>query len=95
MVATSNKENVLPSDFPAVGRSAARFSCSRWRKHGSGLRMRGAGSFMALVLPCGLPYLLGSSSLPVVDSDFGSIEQLGTSYSLTGWGFSGLLRYNF
>ena len=27
--------------------------------------------------------------------DLGSIKTTGTSYSLSGWGFSGLLRYNF
>ncbi|HVQ47362.1 MAG TPA: hypothetical protein VMS62_11065, partial [Gemmatimonadales bacterium] len=57
-----------PSEFPADGRSAELFSCSRWLKHGSGLRMRGAASFMALALPCVLRCPLDSSSLRVVDS---------------------------
>ena len=94
-VTTSNKENVLTFGVSGgwpLGRTVqlqplaeARF----WSPDEGSGQLYGAGAALRFTLSPRLVFAPGGRF------DFGSIEQLGTSYSLTGWGFSGLLRYNF
>jgi hypothetical protein len=94
-VTTSNQENIftlgLSGGWP-LGRSVqlqplaeARF----WSPNDGSGQLYGAGAALHFTLSPRLMFAPGGRF------DFGSIKQLGTSYSLNGWGFSGLLRYNF
>jgi hypothetical protein len=94
-LSTSNKENIftagLSGAWPLSPKirlepvAEARF----WSPDSGSGQLYGVGTAIRFSLSPRLAFAPGGRI------DFGSINTTGTDYSLTGWGFSGLLRYNF
>jgi hypothetical protein len=92
---TSNKENVLTLGLSGGWPIARKISLEPlaearfWSPDQGSGQLYGAGTALRFSLSPQVAFVPGGRF------DFGSIKQGGKSYSLTGWGFSGLLRYNF
>jgi len=92
---SSNKENIFTFGLAGAWPLAARIGLEPvaeariWSPESGSGQLYGFGTAIRFSLSPQLAFAPGGRL------DFGSIKTAGTSYSVNGWGFSGLLRYNF